>query len=242
MAATGMPVLAIDTATRYAGLALYDGESVLAELSWRAGQSHTTTLMPNLVRLLHHQDLAVAQLGGLVVALGPGSFTGLRIGLAVAKGLAMAQDLPLVGVPTLDIVAWSCDMLSSFAGEGMSLQAYLEAGRERFCVADYRRVRGGIRREGDYRIVTWDELGIGVEGPTLFCGELDARAEQLLRNRLGDWALIVPPAERLRRPGYLAELGWQRLMSGNRDDPATLSPIYLRTSGGRRPSSREDQP
>jgi len=222
----GMMVLAIDTATRYAGLALYDGQSVLAELTWRAGQRHTTTLMPNLTRMLDQQELTVAHLGGLAVALGPGSFTGLRIGLAVAKGLSLARDLPLVGVPTLDIVAYSCVPLSS-AQRPLPLCVLLEAGRGRFCVADYRWTEAGFQREGNYRIVGRDEVGAGVEEPTLFCGELDARVEQALRARLGGRAVVAPPAARLRRPGYLAQLGWERLARGDRDDPAALSPIYL---------------
>ena len=221
-----MMVLAIDTATRHAGLALYDGQSVLAELTWRAGRRHTTTLMPNLTRMLDQQELTVAHLGGLAVALGPGSFTGLRIGLAVAKGLALARDLPLVGVPTLDIVAYSCVPLSP-AQKPLPLRALLEAGRGRFCVADYHWMGSAFQREGDYRIVGRDELGAGVEEPTLFCGELDGRGEQALRACLGDWAIVAPPAACLRRPGYLAHLGWERLAREDRDDPAALSPIYL---------------
>lgn len=235
------PILAIDTATRYAGLALYDGQSVLAEFTWRAEQSHTTTLVPNLIRMLDQADcfnrtrFTVAHLGGLAVALGPGSFTGLRIGLSVAKGLALAQDLPLVGIPTLDIVVCSCELLSFFVPRTPSIRAYLAAGRGRFCVADYRCTEAGFHREGDYRVVGRNEVGADWNSPVneeelyLFCGEFDAEVVQTLRTRLGDRALVVSPAGRLRRPGYLAQLGWQRLTSGEWDDPAALSPIYLQT-------------
>ncbi|MEA3345255.1 MAG: tRNA (adenosine(37)-N6)-threonylcarbamoyltransferase complex dimerization subunit type 1 TsaB [Chloroflexota bacterium] len=218
-------VLAIDTATRYAGLALYDGRSVLAEFTWRSELRHTITLTPNLIRMLNQQELTTAQLEGLAVALGPGSFTGLRIGLAVAKGLALARDLPLVGVPTLDIVAYACAPLLP-AQSPLPLRALLEAGRGRFCVADYRWTGGRFQREGDYRILERDEVGVEVREPTLFCGELDSEVEQALRARLGDRAVVAPSAARLRRPGYLAQLGWERLVQGERDDPASLSPIY----------------
>jgi len=221
-----MVVLAIDTATRYAGLALYDGQSVLAERTWQSRQSHTTTLMLNLSQILGQQKLSVNELRGLAVALGPGSFTGLRIGLAVAKGLAMAQGVSLVGVPTLDIVACSCTGLSP-GQRPASLFALLEAGRGRFCVASYRWREGRFHREGDYRVMGPDEVGAEVQEPTLFCGELDAELEQALRVRLGDRAIVPPAAARLRRPGYLAQLGWERLAKGEGDDPAALSPIYL---------------
>ena len=221
-----MTVLAIDTATSYAGLALFDGQSVLAELTWLAPQSHTTTLMPNLIRMLDQQGLTVAHLTGLAVALGPGSFTGLRIGLAVAKGLALARDLPLVGIPTLDVVA------QAYLTQPLPLYALLAAGRGRFCVARYQRTEAGWQRVGDYRVVELDELGRDVEEPTLFCGELNGEIEQTIRTRLGDRAVIAPPAAWLRRPGYLAQLGWERLARGEQDDPAALSPIYLHHSRG----------
>jgi len=241
MLTMGTLTLAIDTATRYAGLALYDGQWVLTEWTWRVGQNHTTTLVPNLTAMLAQQELTVAHLGGLAVALGPGSFTGLRVGLAVAKGLALARDLPLVGVPTLDLVAYSCAALLP-GQRSLRLRALLEAGRGRFCMADYRWTAGELQQEGSYRIAAHHQAGDGVEEPTLFCGEFNAQVEQALRSRLGARAVVAPPAARLRRPGYLAELGWQRLAQGKQDDPAALSPIYLRTLPGRQCAPREGQP
>jgi tRNA threonylcarbamoyladenosine biosynthesis protein TsaB len=222
------PVLAIDTATRYAGLAIYDGHSLLSESTWRANQNHTTTLMPSLIRMLTQQGLSITGLAGLAVALGPGSFTGLRIGLAVAKGLALARGLPLVGVPTLDIVAYSCASLSPHQ-RVLPLRAMLQAGRGRFCVADYRWTEVKLHQDGDYRILSHDLIADGAKELTLFCGEIDEEAEQAIRSRLGDRAMVVPPAARLRRPGYLAQLGWERMIQGQQDDPVDLSPIYLRT-------------
>ena len=219
-------LLAIDTATRYAGLALYDGERVLAEFTWRAERSHTATLIPNLTRMLSQQALTVSDVESVGVALGPGSFTGLRIGMAAAKGLALARDLPLVGVPTLDIVAYSCQPLL-LGREPLSLCALVDAGRRRSCVAHYRWTGEALRQERGIRIMSPDEVGAGVEEPTLFCGEVSAEVEGALRERLGDRAMVVPAAARLRRPGYLAQLAWERLAKGEGDDPAALSPIYV---------------
>ena len=99
-------ILAIDTATQYAGLALYNQDGIYTEESWYAGRNHTVELMPRIIRILKLANLKVAALTALAVSLGPGSFTGLRIGLATAKGLALPHKLPVVGVPTLDIVAY----------------------------------------------------------------------------------------------------------------------------------------
>jgi len=203
-------------------LALYDGEWVLAEETWCSANSHTVELLPGLVRMLERQKVLPSELRGVAVALGPGSFTGLRIGLSVAKGLALALDVPLVGIPTLDVLAYAQGPKRG------PVCAVLQAGRGRVCAAFYRRRRGRWQRQGDYRLTTLDELCAEIETRTFFCGEIDAQAAELLRERLGERAIVASPASSLRRAGYLAELGWQRLERGEVDDPASLAPIYLR--------------
>ena len=215
-------LLAIDTATRVPSLALYDGERVLAEETWRSANNHTVELAPGLVRMLERQRVLPSELRGIAVALGPGSFTGLRIGLSVAKGLALTLAIPLMGIPTLDA------LVCAQARQRGPVCAVLRAGRGRVSAAFYRRRRGQWRRQGDYRLTTWDELCAEIAARTFFCGEIDAQAAELLRERLGAKAVVASPAYSLRRAGYLAELGWQRLERGEVDDAATLAPIYLR--------------
>ena len=214
-------LLAIDTATRMPSLALYDGERVVAEETWRSADGHTVELMPSIVRMLERQRFPPSQLQGIAVALGPGSFTGLRIGLSVAKGLALTLAIPLVGIPTLDALVYAQ------ARKRGPVCAVLQAGRGRICAGFYRRRRGQWQRQGDYLLTTVEELCASIEAPTFLCGEIDAKAAELLRERLGEKAKLASPAACLRRAGYLAELGWQRLQRGDVDDPASLSPIYL---------------
>jgi tRNA threonylcarbamoyladenosine biosynthesis protein TsaB len=166
-------------------------------------------------------DLRRERLSGVVVTKGPGSFTGLRVGLAVAKGLAMAQRLPLVGVPTLDMVAYAQGR------DRRRLVAVLQAGRGRICTAIYRWQFGGWQVQDEARLTTWAILAEEISEPTLLCGEIDQEGADLMA-RLGDRAVLLPAAWRLRRAGFLAELGWQRLNQGRVDDPATLTPIYLK--------------
>jgi tRNA threonylcarbamoyladenosine biosynthesis protein TsaB len=215
------PILAIDTATEMAGIALYRQGGLLAETSWLSSGTHTVELTARIVRMLERAAMPVAQLRGLAVALGPGSFTGLRIGLALAKGLALALKLPLIGVPTLDALAYAQ------ADRSLPVCAVLQAGRGRLCAGLYRFSRGQWRRAGDYRLDGPDTLGQEVEGRTLFCGELDASTQESLRRRLGTLATIASPAFSLRRAGHLAELAWHRLSRGDADDPVKLSPIYI---------------
>jgi tRNA threonylcarbamoyladenosine biosynthesis protein TsaB len=215
------PILAIDTATEMAGIALYCQGGLLAEESWRSSGTHTVELAPRIVRMLERADMPVAQLRGLAAGLGPGSFTGLRIGLALAKGLALALKLPLVGVPTLDALA------HAQSGQSLPVCAVLQAGRGRLCAGLYRVSGGHWRRAGGYRLESPDTLGQGVKERTLFCGELDATTRESLRRRLRALATIASPAFSLRRAGHLAELAWQRLSRGDVDDPAKLSPIYI---------------
>lgn len=216
-------LLAVDTATQMASLALYDQARgwVLGEESWYTVANHTVELMPRLVRLMEQQGASPDNLTGLVVSLGPGSFTGLRIGLGVAKGLALARRVPIVGVPTLDVVAHPHMM------QRLQIWAILQAGRSRICAGHYVRRKGRWRRQGNYHLTTIEELCGEITAPAFLCGELNTGDVTLVQARLGSEVVVATPAASLRRAGYLAELGWERLSRGDSDDASALSPIYL---------------
>jgi tRNA threonylcarbamoyladenosine biosynthesis protein TsaB len=216
-------LLAIDTATRYAGLALYDGVRILSEASWLSDRNHSVELMPALVRILDRQGLSASDLSAVGVAIGPGSFTGLRIGLSVAKGLAQAQGLPLFGVPTLDVVAFQ------HREQRRPIWAVIQAGRGRLCAALYRHRRGQLRQDGEVRLTTLEELTGLLSGRCLVCGELSRRElDHLVASADADVA-VASPSLSMRRPACLAELAWERFEEDDGDDLATLSPIYLHT-------------
>lgn len=215
-------LVTFDTATRVASLALHDGLRVHYEVTWEADRWHTVQLTSRLVAALQELGLGAEDLSGVGVTIGPGSFTGLRVGLAVGKGLALACGLPLVGVPTLDVLA------AAQGRDRRPLVAVLLAGRGRICAATYRWRQGWQRREGPH-LTTWKDLAAGVERPTLFCGELDERGAKALK-RLKELAEVLAPALCLRRASFLAELAWDRIRHGEMDDPATLVPIYLHPS------------
>ena len=215
-------ILAIDTATRSAGLAILDPERevVLAEHAWRSHINHTVELTPNLYNMLATQKLTTADLTGIVVVRGPGSFTGLRIGMSVGKALAYALEIDIVAIPTPDIIA------HAHQPRDLTLWAVLEAGRGRVVAVRYP-VEGPTPSEADYRITTLAKLVEEIDEPVLFSGELDSAGVRQLTRSLGQSTAIASPADRMRRPAHLAEAGWLRLKDGHADDPATLAPIYL---------------
>jgi tRNA threonylcarbamoyladenosine biosynthesis protein TsaB len=176
--------------------------------------------------MLAQLEATVDDLAGIAVSLGPGSFTGLRVGVAAAKGLAMSRGIKLVGVPTLDIVA------QTMKDVRMPLVAVLAAGRGRLCAARYRWNKNELVADGPAWLTTAHELGADFQETTRVCGELSAEERHELKKRLGVRVELASPAASLRRAGYLAELGWARIHAGQIDDPATLAPIYIQTPSG----------
>lgn len=213
-------LLALDTATRTMGVALYDGISVLGELLWTTQDYHTVELAPAVVATLAKSKKNASDLTVLAVATGPGSFTGLRIGLALAKGLSLANHIPIVGIPTLNILAAA----QPLAEERMA--CVVQAGRGKLAVGWYQVVDGGWQIVGDVQVLTPLELNRRIQKPTLVCGELTDDTRALLgRKRVN--VILTSPAQSVRRPAYLAELGWERWLAGRVDDPALISPTYL---------------
>jgi tRNA threonylcarbamoyladenosine biosynthesis protein TsaB len=214
-------LLALDTSTQWAGVALYDGEKgLVAERNWRSGRQHTVELMPEVARLLELAGASATDLQAVGVALGPGSFTGLRVALAAAKGLALARGLPIVGAGTLDVVAYP------HQDRAWPVVAVVEAGRGRLCWAIYEHGARGWAARAPHVLSSVDELAGALDGQAFFAGELSSAERAFLAGRLGERARFLPPALAMRRAGYLAEIGWRRLQAGERDDPVTLSPIY----------------
>lgn len=213
--------LAIDTSTDVSSIALSCGGEVVAELTWKTGNSHVAELVPGIDYLLRKLRITPQELRAIFVAKGPGSFNGLRVAGGTAKGFAFALGIPLVAVGTLEIEAYA------FAHTGMPVCAVHNAGRGELAVAFFQQTdRWRCLREE--HLVTLETLCDEVEGRTLFCGELTAQVIEMLKERLGERALIAEPVARLRRAGYLAVLGWQRLEEGRTDDVVTLQPIYMR--------------
>ncbi len=207
-------LLAIDTSTADAGIACYDGErGVIGECIWRAGRDHTAQLLPQIDLLLRHIRCARSDIQAVAVALGPGSWSGLRVGMSVAKGFALARDLPLIGIGTLQALA------HQHRTSHLRVVPIINLGRGRVAtLADDAQ---------DAQNVTLADLAAMMNEPALFCGDIDAETQATLRRLLHDRARFPSPAANVRRPAFLAELAWKRLIAGDHDSVAALEPIYL---------------
>jgi len=213
-------LLAIDTSTRVMSLAIYDGARLLCEASWACGDHRTVELAPAIAGALQRCGLSASALQALGVATGPGSFTGIRIGLALAKGMALARHIPLVGISTLDVLA------AAQSVQDIPMAAVLQAGRGRLAVGWYRVVTGKWQMQGGIELLDALTLAERIQQPTRICGELTEEERHTLK-RMRKLVVLSSPAQSLRRAGFLAELAWRRWQAGKVDDPVTLSPIYL---------------
>jgi len=193
-------ILAIDTATRSASLAVHDGAAVRAEFTWDTSDHHTVELMPRMVEMLAQINVTIDQLSGLGVSIGPGSFTGVRVGVALAKGLAVSRNIPIVGVRSTDILAQAVNWCKP------PLVIVVRAGRNRLIAARYTKTRSEWQPDGDFFLTTADLIGEQWERTTTLGGELTAGERETIERRLGDRVRILPPAFSCAAPVF-----WPRL-------------------------------
>jgi len=215
-------ILAIDSSTQWMGIALYLDAQVLYEKVWRTNRRHTVELAPAIQSAITDCGMQVADLRAVAVALGPGSFTSLRIGLAVAKGLSLALRIPVIGIPSLEIMA-ACQPVRD-----IPLIALLKAGRERLAAQEFRASGGTWQAQGEIYMTSAQELENSISSATLICGEISAEERKTLERRWRN-AVLASPADNLRRPSKLAELAIKKLDANQVDDVVSLAPIYLHT-------------
>lgn len=221
-------LLAIDTSTRQAGIALYERRrGLLAEQIWFTANRHTEELMPAIASLFAVAGATPGDLAAVAVAIGPGSFTGLRVGLAAAKGLALARGIPIVGIPTLDVTAYPHQW------QPVPVIAIAQAGRGRVYWAPYAHGPGGWGHQEPFALSTIPEVANTVVRAVSFAGELTEDDRAALERFGGKQRVtFASPALASRRPGCLAELALARLDQDRPDEAATLSPIYLQQADG----------
>ncbi|HDD62049.1 MAG: tRNA (adenosine(37)-N6)-threonylcarbamoyltransferase complex dimerization subunit type 1 TsaB [Chloroflexota bacterium] len=212
-------LLGIDTSTQSVGIAIYDGHQILCEESWISRRYHTVELASAVDANLKRAGLNPKDLDVLAVATGPGSFTGLRIGMALVKGLAYTHQLPVIGIPTLNITA------RAVPPSEKRLAAVLQAGRTRLAVGWYITENDRWISEDLIENLSLEELLGKIDQPCILTGELTKEIREVTADH--DLLTIVDPTLAMRSPKYLAELAWERWQAGDLDDVLTLKPYYL---------------
>jgi len=219
-----MRVLSIDTASTTGSVAVVAGETLLAEFTIARQETHSRRLMNMIDGAFEMAGLALADMDGLAFTRGPGSFTGLRIGLSVIKGLAAVSGIPLVGVSSLEVLAHQAPDLSR------PIYPMMDARNSEVYFAGYRFSNGGFQRVADEAALTPDAAAEAITGDCLLTGDGAHRYRTLFETRLGSHAAFAAPDHGIPRALTVARLSMPRFEAGQTDDVRSVVPVYLRKS------------
>jgi tRNA threonylcarbamoyladenosine biosynthesis protein TsaB len=220
---SAMRILALETATLAGGAALLDGDLVIAESRSNIALTHSERVMAAVDHVLRDARWTVDDLDGLAVSIGPGSFTGLRVGLATIKGLAFARALPVAGVPTLDALAATLPFADA------PVVPLLDARKNEVYLSRYRWDGRAMVREWGYLALPPDAAVARLTPPVIVLGDGVAPCRPHLA-ALGEGARVAPPAQRLPSPAVVAQLGHAILAAGGGVSADEVTALYLRPS------------
>jgi tRNA threonylcarbamoyladenosine biosynthesis protein TsaB len=217
-----MLILGIETSTKTGSVAIVSDDAVVAQYSLNIEVTHSERLMSTVDRVMKDTGLTIADIDGFSVALGPGSFTGLRIGVSTVKGLAFATNKPVAAVPTLlalarnlPFAAWPvCPLLDARKNE-VYAALYLFEGKA--CTQ--------VMPETTIKI---PELAARISRKTIFTGEAAHLYRAEIEKQFGDEALFAPRSAALPSAATVAELGLDMIKNGIQTDPDSLTPLYIR--------------
>lgn len=218
-----MKWLAIDTSTLVMGIALFDENQLFGEATTNMKKNHSVRLMPMVARLMEELELAVSDLDAVAVAAGPGSYTGVRIGVTTAKTIAWSRNIPLVGVSSLASLA-----MNGIRFEGMVVPLF-NARRDRVYTGGYRFAEGSLKTIYPDRVLPidqWLKILIG-KGPILFLGDDVSLFRERIVQTMGDQAFFGLPAENISRATHVGWLGLQRWYKEGRAEAVHFAPEYL---------------
>jgi len=221
-----MKILGLDTSTSCGSIGIIDDDKVVAEYALHREETLSARLVPAIQALLAEARLTLNEIDGLAVSLGPGSFTGLRVGLSAVKGLTLAIERPVAGVPTLDALA------SNLPFTPYQICPLLDARRGEIYTALYKNVAGGnLEQLTPYQVLSPTALLEEIPPrETVFLGDGVEVCREFIIKRLAEKALFAPLHLGFLRGTTVAELGLKRIIRGAGDDIASLVPIYVRPS------------
>jgi tRNA threonylcarbamoyladenosine biosynthesis protein TsaB len=217
-----MFILGIETSTKTGSVAVISDDAVIAQYSLNIEVTHSERLMSTVDRVLKDIGIAIADMDGFAVAIGPGSFTGLRIGLAAIKGLAFATGKPVAAVPTLKALAWNLPHASH------PVCPLLDARKNEVYAALYRYEELRLMQLMPEATIPLAEIADRIPGTVLFTGEASRLYRQSLEKAFGDRAFFAPRTACLPSAAAVAEIGLGMLRNGEQFEPDCLTPLYIR--------------
>ncbi len=217
-----MYILGIETSTTTGSVAVVSEDGVIAQYSLNIEVTHSERLMSTVERGLKDTGLTISEMGGYAVAIGPGSFTGLRIGLAAVKGLALVTGKPIAAVPTLMALAWNLPYAA------YPVCPMLDARKNEVYAATYRFKGSVLVHEIAEAVISLTRLAERISEKTIFTGEASNLFRKEIVNRFGDRALFAPVSAILPSAAIVAEIGLEMLKSGRQADLDSLTPMYIR--------------
>ena len=217
-------LLAVDTATEICGIALAVDGRIQAELMLSRGITHTQSVLSAIDAVLAITGLTAGDVDAYAVTRGPGSFTGLRIGISTVKGLAFATEKPMVGISTLAVLAHQA------SGSADLICPMMDARRSEVYWTLYRRENDGIKAIMAEQVGPATEVADAIQEPCQFIGNGVPSYRSVLQKKLTHPAQWAGSAVNNLRPAVLARQAWRQLQEGKTDDPRTFEPVYLRKS------------
>jgi tRNA threonylcarbamoyladenosine biosynthesis protein TsaB len=219
-------ILALETATMCGSVAIVTENRCVAEFSLQTGETHSRRLLAGIDWLLQETGIERSAIDGVAVSLGPGSFTGLRIGLATAKGLAMAAGAKLIGVGTMDGLA-----AQVFAAGDILICPVLDARKKEVYCGFFRSDNQGIPRlQGEYQVISPEVLCERIDEPLVLLGDGTTIYGNLFREKLAGLLQMAPSGTYFPRAATIGMLALAKWQENEFLDPATAEPIYVRKS------------
>lgn len=219
-----MRVLGVDTSTMTAGIGIVEEDEILVEVKFSVKITYSEILLSCIDQALKNVGLKINQMDGFAVSIGPGSFTGLRIGLSTLKGLSFATGKPLASIPSLDALAY----LSLYCQH--PVVAMLDAKKDQVYTAIYETRDGKLKRQSEYLVIDVEDLVKRISQKTLFVGPGAKLYQKRLIELLKDRACFSLVEQSLPSGATVALLGSKRLILGQIEDIVDLEPMYLRKS------------
>ena len=219
-----MKILALDTATRSCSVAVTENDTLCVELTTRKNQTHSKHLMEVIDSVLGIAGFGVGDLDGFAVSIGPGSFTGLRIGISTIKGLAFATEKPVAGISTLAALAWQC------VDRTLLICPLLDARKKEIYGATYRFDADRLVERIPASAMDPEVFIQNIKEPSVFIGPGAQLYREKIKSILGNLAHFVPQGQNMIRASSVAFLSLQRFSKNDTDEVASLIPHYIRKS------------